>query len=964
MKGNLARGAMPRLVALVLWTALCAPCGLLAQTTTGTLRGKVKDETGGTLPGASVEAVNDDTGFRLGATTGADGFFNLSVQPGPYTVTATLPSFTTDTKKTRVLVGQTQGIDFELKLAARAAEAVTVTSEAPVIETKSNELATNVSEQQIRQLPQDNRNFLSFAALAPGVRYNDSDLSKTITAGAVDGNAVNVFIDGTSFKNDVLMNGIAGQDSSRGNPFPQNAVQEFRVISQNFKAEYEKSSSAIVTAVTKSGGNDFHADAFGEYQNKGLVAFDDCSQTTNGRCGSPHVPNATKPDYTRYQAGFDMGGPIVKDSVHFFVSYELNDQNRANNVAIGSQDQAKLVPPAILSQLQSQVGNFTAPFRSNLAFAKLSWQAGASDIVDTSGYYRKEHEIRDFGGQTSITSANDIENGVWNAQVKNTMLTSSYMSETTVSYNNYRWNPRPSNPNLIGENFENVLQIGGGSNHQDFDQKRFTIREDFSVLNLKFAGDHVVKAGAYGNANNYDVKKYQDDNPIFDFNSNPQLGAFQFPYQAFFGFGNPNIGAHNNQYGVYLQDDWSVSSRLTVNVGLRWDYETDALNNNYVTPANVISELSGKVPANYFTDGTQRPNYKNEFQPRIGFTYDLTGKGKTILFGGYGRYFDRDTYNYGLDERYRLQYEVLQFQFSSDGLPRNGSPTIVWNPSYLSVAGLQGLVASGLGPKPQVFLINNGTKPPVTDEFSLGVRQQVGVVGLSASYAGSRSRNGYTYIWNNFPCCVSPAPDFSQVLLSDADKRGWYDALLVSANKAYTSDSRWGASLAYTYSHATATGGDLFSLDYVNVAAYPRHRAQFDERHRIVLSGIVGLPWDTRLSTLITLGTGLGYNLVYFDYFGPGLAKVLNYDGFQKGTFPYQDIDLQLGKDFQLGGGARVGFTVGVFNLTNHDNIDPGSINGNFFKGPNGPIPDVVNGTGGALLTQPRRLQLGLTVGF
>jgi hypothetical protein len=158
--------------------------------------------------------------------------------------------------------------------------------------------------------------------------------------------------------------------------------------------------------------------------------------------------------------------------------------------------------------------------------------------------------------------------------------------------------------------------------------------------------------------------------------------------------------------------------------------------------------------------------------------------------------------------------------------------------------------------------------------------------------------------------------------------------------------------------------GDLFSLDYVNVPAYPRHRTQFDERHRIVLSGIVGLPWDTRLSTLITLGTGTGYNLVYFDFFGPGLAKVLNYDGFQSGTFPYQDIDLQLGKDFQLGGGARVGLTVGVFNLTNHDNIDPGSINGNFFKGPNGPIPDQVFGTGGALLTQPRRLQLGLTVGF
>jgi hypothetical protein len=330
------------------------------------------------------------------------------------------------------------------------------------------------------------------------------------------------------------------------------------------------------------------------------------------------------------------------------------------------------------------------------------------------------------------------------------------------------------------------------------------------------------------------------------------------------------------------------------------------------------------------------------------------------VFGGYGRYFDRDTYNYVLDERYRLQYTRLQFLFSADGLPRNGVPTIKWNPSYLSAAGLQGLIASGNGPKPQVFLINNNTKPPVSDEFSAGVRQQFGAVGVSASYVGSRSRNGYTYIWNNFPCCQHPAADFAEILLSDADKRGWYDALLVSANKSYSVSSPWGVGLAYTYSHATATGGDLFSLDYVNVAAYPRHRAQYDERHRIVLSGLVGLPWDTRLSTLITLGTGTGYNIINGDFFGPGLSQVLNYDGFQKGTFPYQSWDVQLQKDFLLTGAARVGVQVGVFNLTNHANIDPGSIDG--FVPKTGTNTNF--GTGGALLTLPRRLQLGVNVGF
>jgi len=953
MTRGIRRYTLIEVLALLL-ALFAAPCAR-AQTTTGTLRGNVKDENGGALPGVTVTAVNDDSGISLTMVTGADGFFNISVPPGPYTVKAELVGLGAESKKTVVQVGQTQGIDFQLTL--RAAQEVTVSAEAPVIETKSNEIATNVTEQQLRLLPQDNRNFLSFAALSPGVRYNESDFSKTVTAGANDAQAINVFIDGTSYKNDVLLGGIAGQDSSRGNPFPQNAVQEFRVVTQNFKAEYEKSSSAIITAVTKSGGNDYHGDGFALYQNKSLVALDPCSQTTDGFCDSPHTPNPTKPDYTRWQAGVSIGGPIMKDAVHFFGSWEYNNQNRAAIVSLGSQ--ADLVPEPLHSQLAAFQGTFTSPFESNLAFGKVSWQATASDLVDVTGYYRKENEIRDFGGQTSIQSATNLENGVWNAQAKNAWLTNSALSETTVSYNDYRWNPRPDNPDLIGLNYDQVLRIGGNTTTQDFHQKRFTFREDYTLLSVKGFGDHVIKSGLVINWNHYDVKKLFNENPQFNFHSSISPD-FSFPDEAFFGFGNPDLSTHNNQYGVYVQDDWTVNSRLTVNAGLRWDYETDQLNNKYVTPANVVAELSGKVPPNYFTDGTQRPGYTHEFQPRVGFSYDMSGKGTTILFGGYGRYFDRDVYNYLLDEKFRLQHTVLQFLFSADGQPRNGVPTIMWDPSFLSVAGLESIIASGKGPHTQVFLINNATKPPVSDEFSGGVRQQFGFWGVSLSYAGVRSRNGFTYIWNNFPCCQRPAPDFNEILISDADKRTWYDALLLSVNKAYTASSKWGMTLAYTYGHATATGGDLFSLDYARVSDYPRHRAQYDERHRIVLSGIVGLPFDVQLSTLLTLGTGTGYNLIFGDFFGPGLSKVLNFEGFQSGTFPYQDWDVQLQKDVYLTAAARVGVRVGVFNVTNHDNIDPGSIEG--FIPRDGNAPNV--GRGRSLLTQPRRLQVGVNVGF
>ena len=112
-----------------------------------------------------------------------------------------------------------------------------------LVDTRTPEVATNVTEEQIRYLPQSTRNFLNFAALAPGVRVSDDELRKEISAGALSANQTNVFIDGVSYKNDVLEGGVVGQDSSRGNPFPQNAVQEFQVLTQNYKAEYEKASS-------------------------------------------------------------------------------------------------------------------------------------------------------------------------------------------------------------------------------------------------------------------------------------------------------------------------------------------------------------------------------------------------------------------------------------------------------------------------------------------------------------------------------------------------------------------------------------------------------------------------------------------------------------------------------------------------------------------------------------------------
>ncbi len=209
-------------------------------------------------------------------------------------------------------------------------------------------------------------------------------------------------------------------------------------------------------------------------------------------------------------------------------------------------------------------------------------------------------------------------------------------------------------------------------------------------------------------------------------------------------------------------------------------------------------------------------------------------------------------YNEILDERFRLQWGVRKFQFSQDGLPRNGQPTIVWNDAYLSVDGLNQLIASGVAPNPEIFLIDSETRVPETIQASLGIRQRLGEDWLgSLTFARNRSRHGFTYIFGNrnpdglngpLPdqgCCAPVSGGFGNVLVSSDAKQAWYNGVYVTLEKAYSEASRWGMTFAYTYSEAEETGGDLFSLDYPQVSDYPRHPTSGDERHRIVMTGIV-----------------------------------------------------------------------------------------------------------------------------
>lgn len=912
-----------------------------AQTTTANIRGKVTNEAGAGLAGAEINAVGTATGFVKTVAAGSDGAFQLGgLTPGEYLITVSASGMEPREKTVTVLVGQNLSLTFVMTPTAVITESITVVGE-QFVDTKTPEAATNVTTQQIENLPQDSRNFLNFAALAPGIRLSNNPLRKTIAGDAQPSEQTNIFIDGVSQKNDVLQGGVAGQDTSRGNPFPQSAVQEFRVITQNYSAQYEKASSAIITAVTKSGGNDLKGQAFWFYQPAAWVS----ELPKNFQFGTL----TSNDEYRRDQPGISVGGPIIRDKLHFFASYERDDEDATTAVTIGNA--------AFFDRFGGFIGNFPSPFKQDLAFGKLSWQPAQNQLVDWSGSYRKESEIRDFGANTSFQSATDLKNWVYSSTLRHQWNSDQALNQLSLSWQDYAWNPTPTNPDLVGLNFEGVIRLGGNTTTQKFDQRRIELRDDYNFAVLQWHGDHSLQTGVNVDFNRYFVNKFQNGNPQYNFRNDPANGfTFNQPFEAQFGFGDSTLSADNREYGIYGQDTWLVNPRLTITAGLRWDYETNQLDEDYVTPANIVAGLAGKVDASYFSTGSNRSQFKDAFQPRLGFSYDLRGDSKTVVFGGYGRFYDRNFLNITLDERFRLQFPVYRIQFSPDGRPG----TIQWNDSYLTPAGLHALIASGRT-SPEIFLLNNNTKPPYSNQWNLGVRQAFGSWLGSLSYNSVRAYRGFTWLSATGLCCSALVPGFGNVLISDPEgKRYWYDGVYLTLDRPFT--GRWGAHLAWTHGKAEQNGNDAFSLDYPSAATYPRHEVPASERDRIVANAMFGLPWQVRFATSVSLGSGEATNVLDFSQ-GFDLAARLRTHPFEDSIRPQKtwgfadrSVDFRLEKGFTFGPTsiALVGEIFNAFNWPTYGclaNFIPPEGNPSF-------------GQASCVTNLGRREQLGLKVNF
>ncbi len=940
------------LIAALPWSAV------VAQTTTATLRGKITNEQGNPVASAEVNAVNAASGFVHTVTARPDGSYQLGgLTPGTYNLVIAAQGYEPKSQDVTVLVGQTVDLNVRIAPTAVLTESITVVG-TQVVDTRATEVATNVTQEQIQNLPQNDRNFLNFANMAPGVTMSNNPERKVISSGGQAAEQTNLFIDGVSQKNDVLQGGMAGQDASRGNPFPQNAVQEFRVITQNYSAQYDKASAAIITAITRSGSNTMDGEAFWHYQPKSFVS----ELHPDRNLGYQFNTLTANPDYRRNQFGLSLGGPIIRDRLHYFGSFERNDEHATRSVALGN--------PAFANQFGQYVGTFAAPFESNLGFAKLSWQPATGQLLDFSGSYRREKDIRDFGGQTSFESATNIKNWVYGLNARHQWNNNNALNQLSLAWSDYGWNPEQTTQGVVGKNYFGVIRIGGNSTFQEFRQKRIELRDDYNFAGFEWHGAHNLQAGGNADFLDYDITKSLNGNPIYNFNIDAKNGlSFDFPFEAFFGIGNPSMSASNKEYGLYVQDNWTPTQRLNLSLGLRWDYESNMLDNEYVTPPNIVTAVKGAqsawlnpVPESYFSTGSNRKPYKNAIQPRLGFSYDLTGQSKSVVFGGWGRYYDRIFLNAGLDERYRLQYPTYQFRFSATGEPRDGNPTVKWKPEYLTPAGLQTLIANG-SVRPEIFMNDNDTVPPYADQANLGYRHTFGTVTGSISYNVVRGYHGFTHRWGNLnanrQCCAPSPQGYGNVLLSDDTIRRWFDGIYLTLDRPFTRDSRWGAHLAWTHGDSKQTGNDLFSLDYPTPSDFPKHTVPGTQKDRIVATGMLGLPFEFLASAIVTLGSGAATEMHDFSRgFGPGQGRPFGGTVYppKENGFAERNLDLRLTKPITLGP-TRVELIGEVFNAFNTPvygcltNFLPPEGNPNLGR------PNCVTNIG-------RRFQAGVRVGF
>jgi outer membrane receptor protein involved in Fe transport len=903
---------MPERTLLASAVASCLMLGTPAafgQSAGSNLRGQVRADA---APAANTEVVatNVATGAVRRTRTSADGTYVLvGLDPGTYRVRAGGV-----TQIVTLSVASNSRLDLESGDAAETGAAepgdvdtVTVVGQRAELDVLTSEVGTTVSPRLIEQLPQATRNFLEFADTVPGMAFTtDPQGFTTLRAGASNNSASNLYIDGVGQKGYVAPGGIAGQNQSRGNPFPQLAIGQYKVITSNYKAEYGQVAGAALTAVTRSGTNEFEAEAYYRFTNESL----------REKRPDEKTPGLEKVDSQTEEYGVAIGGPIIEDRLHYFLAYEYKDLITPRSVTsnVNASNFVQFLP----SDVQAQFGPQDVPFEEDLLFGKLSWQVTDNDVLELSLQYRDEVQVDSVGGQRAADHGRDLINKDERATLRWERSADTWFNEVLFSVEDTESNPFPTG---IGNGIiyaalnrlptgavqdEWILIEAGPSSGFDakaLQQDGWSIADNLTFSNLDWYGEHTIKLGV----SYKDVElTFQDAgaiNPQFKFEVDAS-GVAAMPYRVDFlaPFNVPGqratVVTDARQYGFYIQDDWAVNEKLILNVGIRWDYEENPAYTEFVTSQTFVDTLFGDDPdlpgvqpwadrllpsglnANdYVSTGDNRDDFSDAWAPRFGFSYDIGADEEHVIHGGAGRSYDRNLFSVLALEvsKAALSPVAIYFQDPVTGecYRDDGRPCVAWDPNYLS-GGIPALSAIPVTTgSAELFMLNNNLKTPYTDQYSLGISNQVGDWMTDVTVQRILGYDGFIFtLINRYPDGSffqggsqpwgEPVPGFANTILGSNGVESRNTQILLSANKPYDRDSGWGLSLAYTHADARHNRqlNDNFAFDKATIDDYPFITANDVPEHRFVAAGSIDGPWDTTFGAKVVLETPRPLNAI------------------------------------------------------------------------------------------------------
>jgi hypothetical protein len=971
-------------VLTVFWAFFLSAVGLQGQSqaNTGSIEGVVVDSSGSVLPQASVTLLSTDTNLQRKLTTDANGSFRGVLLPlGAYRVTVTAPKFGTVVRQGLDLaVGQTIRLNLTLTV-ANVTETVNVDEQAPVIETSAVERSSYIDKNSIRTLPNNGRNFLDFMNLTPGVAIVQGPDGNEISVNGQKGIANNVSIDGADNNNPFFGEQRGGQRPA----FTVNldAVKEFSVVSDGAPAEFGRSSGGFINVVTKSGTNVLHGTVHEYFKQSKLT-----SKQSDGTSIS---------DFNQNQFGGTIGGPIRKDKLFFFAAYDqqIFSQTKQNNPRRIDQRLVDLF--ATRFGIPNENGPITRTNDANALLGKIDYSLNDRNLLTLRyNFSRSRQDNGTFDVDAYARSANASERGFVNtfSGQFNSTISANKVNELRFQYSREDRPRKYNGPNISGQNRplpDTGVDFAGSYRFgqpffipvEDFDT-RIQINNNFSII----SGGHNIKMGFelnrtsttqtfIGFANGRYIfssvpgfLNYVTQGPRYvecsDGSSNangacPAGTTITGPLLLFLQFTGVN-GKSVNEAGtqtipnlepaLFVQDKWQVNRRLTLSYGLRWDAQ---LMPDPQTPASQVffAPLIGK--RGFPSDGNI-PSSTKQFQPRLGLTYDLTGKGRSVIRINGGIFYAR-TPGLQLASPRSTNGSIAQNIFRASffngfGVTPPAYPNLIPNTASLPVENPDVFVFDRNYTNPRVYswsatfeqALSGSTKIFGTFNYAKGVHL-TRFVDRNAAVFGNPFSTGIGTDGKN---------GVGQLTTVESSSKSLFRGLTIGMNRQLSRkfQFQWNYQLSTDYSDDD-NERDPFSFRYVVANNFkPEYNySDRDQRHRFNAFALVQAPWGVEFSPRFSTRSAQPVSVA--NRVRPD-GTIVKRNTLRKNN-EFYSFDFRAAKSFKINERFSVQGIVDVFNLFNSANPKKPEVTGLLFN---------FDGTITSGLGDPRQAQLGVKLIF